>query len=121
MRKTTKIVVFLIMLHAGAALLAASGVAADMGIQPEPGGEDTVNETQEDAKNVDAEQGAFDTLFALYTSVTSSISGVLNAAFALERMLGNLGVPIYITAFLAAPIPIIVGLDIVYLLTGRSV
>lgn len=120
MRKSTKLVVFLIMLHAGAGLLSASGVAADMGVLPDPGGDEKIDTAQSSAENVEAEGGIADTLFALYTSVTNSIMGVFNTVFALELMLSNLGIPVYVTAFLAAPVPIIVGLDIVYALTGRS-
>jgi hypothetical protein len=120
MRKTTKLVVFLVMLHAAAAFLAASGVAADMGAMPDPGGGEKVDTATSEAESVKAEGGIADTLFALYTSVTSSIMGVLRAAFALEIMLTNLGIPAYVTAFVAAPIPIIVGMDVVYALTGRD-
>lgn len=120
MRKTTKLVVFLVMLHAAAGLLSASGVAADMGVLPDPGGDEKIETAASDAKSVEAEGGIADTLFALYNSVTKSIMGVLNAAFALEIMLHNLGIPMYVTVFLAAPVPIIVGFDIMYALTGRS-
>lgn len=120
MRKTTKLVVFLIMLHAAAGLLSASGVAADMGVLPDPGGDKRVGDAQSAAESVKAEGGIADTLFALYTSVTDSIRTVFNTVFALEIMLANLGIPVYVTAFLAAPVPIIVGMDIVYALTGRS-
>lgn len=120
MRKTTKLVVFLVMLHAAAALLSASGVAADMGVLPDPGGDEKIERAQSDAQKVEAEGGAVDTLFALYNSVTGSLTGFLNTAFALEIMLSNLGIPVYVTAFLAAPVPIIIGMDVVYLLTGRA-
>lgn len=120
MRKTTKIVVFLIMLHASAGLIAASGLGADMGVMPDPGGDDKVQTAKDSANNVEAEGGIADTLFALYNSVAQSLTAFLNTAFALEIMLTNIGVPAYVTAFLVAPIPIIVGMDLVYLLTGRA-
>ena len=120
MRKSTKIAVFLIMLHAGAGMLAASGVAADMGVYPEPGGEKAVSNAQSAGENVDVEGGFGATLFTAIASVATSVLDIVRLVFALEAMLINLGVPIYFVAFVAAPVPIIFGLDIAYMISGRS-
>jgi hypothetical protein len=119
MRFSTRIVIFLLFLNAGAGLMVQSGVAADWGVDPNPGGDAELEKANATAAEIDPSGGLGDTLFGLYNSIAGTFQTVLETATAGPTMLNNLGVPGYLTAFLFAPLYLIVGIDVVYLLTQR--
>lgn len=110
---------FLILFNAGPAALMASGVAADWGIEPAVSGDETIDQANEDLRNIEASGGFGDTLFGLYTTVTEPVRGLLNIVLAGPTMLQSVGVPTWLTAFMFAPAYMIVGGAIVYVLAGR--
>ena len=119
-RPSTNIVIFLFLLNASATLLTASGVAGDLGIQPDPGADERIQATEQKMKELEASGGFGATLFLMYISITRVIEGVFGLLFAGPTMLANLGVPSWLLAFVFAPQYLIVGMDVVYLLTGRN-
>jgi len=119
MRYSTRIVIFLVFLNAAAAALVASGAAADMGIAPNPGGDQALAEANQSVAQVSPGGGPVDTLFGLYSSVADTLSNVFGAVFAGPAMIAALGVPTWITAFVFAPMYLLVGIDIIYILTQR--
>lgn len=120
MRKTTRITMMLLFINLSAAAIDGSGLAADWGVDPNPGMDQAVEDLQTAMGNIDP-SNLGSTLFGLYTSVTSSLEIVFNFIIYGPVMFNNLGVPGWATAVLFAPAYLFAGTDIAYLLTGRDV
>jgi hypothetical protein len=120
MRISFQLVLVLVLLNSAAGVLVASGVAGDMGIQPNPGGDEKVAQANQSASSVDAGGGFGDTLFGLFISIAKAFEGVSNVVFFGPAMLTNLGIPSWATGMFSAVTTLIVGADAAYLLTGRS-
>ncbi|MGK7297342.1 MAG: hypothetical protein ACNS61_16215 [Candidatus Wenzhouxiangella sp. M2_3B_020] len=117
--KAVLIIVFLVFLQAVPSVLFASGVAADMGIDPQVSGSGNVDDARDAASNVEVSGGFAQTLFALYASVTGPVKTILGILFGAELMFISLGVPSWMVAFVFAP-KFLVGFGaIVYTLAGR--
>lgn len=112
-------VIILFMLNAGAVLMEDTGLAADMGVAPEPGGEDEIDAANSSAISIRAEGGIDETLFSAFTAVADTFNTVFAVLFAGPRMLNNLGVPDPITTFIFAPMYLIVGIAVADIITGR--
>lgn len=63
--------------------------------------------------------GLGETLFGALLSALNTFEGVVEAIFALPILLGNVGVPGPITAFLMAPLGFVVLYDGLHIMTGR--
>jgi len=120
MRKTTHILMFLLFLHAGATMFVASGAAADLNMDPSVGGGEQLDKSQSNAEEVSSSQGTDDTLFGSFASAAGTVVGLFKGVFALELMLLNLGLPGFLVTFIIAPLSVIVGLDVLYTITGRN-
>jgi hypothetical protein len=124
MRKSTNIVMFLVLMNATALFLTASGVGADLGIAPQTGGGQGVESVNSalNPDNVNPGGGAGGTLFGLFTSAATIFKDVaVMATVGGPLMLANLGVPAFVVTFVFAPMYLIVGADALYLYTGRDV
>lgn len=121
MRISTKLVIFLMLMNAAAGMMVASGVAEDLNIQPNPGGDTRVNETKQNASQVKAGGGLGSTLFTMYSTVADTLDSIYTLAFYGPEMLENLGVPGFLTDMFNGVLTVIVGADIVYALTGRDI
>lgn len=122
MRKSTQIVMFLVMMNATAGFLTASGVAADLGISPQPGASVQVGEINDAAQQPNPGGGAGGTLFGLFVSVATIAKDIfVLATVGGPLMLSNLGIPGFIVGFIFAPIYLIVGADLLYIYSGRSI
>lgn len=119
MHISTRVVIFLVVLNSAAGAFDASGVANDWGVQPNPGMNEEIEELNNAMSNINPSSGIGGTLFALYTSVTSTFEIVLNFIFYGPIMFQNLGVPGWLTGLVFAPQYILAGTGIVYALTGR--
>lgn len=111
-RATTQIVIGLMLLTAASNAIMFSGVGAALDIAPSTGAEDRVEQTQDDASGFEPSQGNSDTLFSLYTSVTTVITSIYQIVFAAPLMFINLGVPTWLTGFIFTPLVVIVVTDI---------
>jgi len=120
MRKSTRIAVFLLLLNASAAAVGQSGVADDWGVDPNPGMDEAIEDLEQAMDNIDP-SNLGETLFGLYTSITSSVKIVFNFVFYGPVMFNNLGVPAWATGVIFAPQYLFVGTDIAYVLSGRDV
>lgn len=118
-RPSVNIAVLLILVNSGAAFFLATGVAGDWGVAPEVGGDEEINQVQDTAGSLESNSGTGDTLLGLYDAVTGAFSSLVQIVFAGPTMLQNLGVPSAVTAFFFAPMYLIVGADIIYVLSGR--
>ncbi len=112
--------IFLLFLNAGPAALVASGVAADWGIDPAVSGGGSIDQANEDMRNIEASGGFGDTLFGLYTTVTGPVRTLLSVVTAGPTMLASAGVPGWLVGFMFAPQYLIVGGTIIYVLAGRA-
>lgn len=121
MRPSLLIILFLIMLSASANVLVSSGVAGDMGIAPDPGGEEEVDSTINQTNEVQASNGLGSTLFGMYSSIAGIFEGMVSLVFAGPIMLYNIGIPRWILDFVFSGAAIITAADIIYLLTGRDI
>jgi len=117
--KAMSIVIFAIFLNAVPGLMLASGVAADMGVDPSVGGDAQVQEANQEASNIEPSGGFGETLFTLYTSLGTTLQGVLGVLIGAELMFISLGVPDWLVAFIFAPKFIIFGAALIYVLAGR--
>jgi hypothetical protein len=120
MRKSTRVAVFLLLLNASATAVVQSGVANDWGVDPNPGMDEAIQDLEEAMGNIDPTNFG-DTLFGLYTSVTSAVEVIFNFVFYGPIMFQNLGVPDWATGVFFAPQYLFVGTDIVFVLSGRDV
>lgn len=119
MRYSTRLVVFLFFLNAAAGLLVASGWAGDAGIQPQPGGDTAIEQANSSAAAVQASGGLGQTLYGLFISVSGTFRSIIGAVTAGPVMLANLGVPGWLVGFVFAPMYLFIGIDMMFMLTGR--
>lgn len=117
--KAIFIVVFMFFLHAVPGLLLASGVAADMGIDPAISGGEGIDQANNELRDIEPSGGFAATLFTLYTSVTGPVKTLLDVLLGAEMMFIGLGVPSWLIAFVFAPKFIILGGGVIYVLAGR--
>jgi len=113
------VTIILMLLNATPALLVNSGVAEDFGVDPAVGGDQRIDYANQNMSDVEPSGGIGDTLFQLFSSVTEPVKAVVDVLFAGPKMFNNLGVPEYITTFIFAPLYLITGGTIIYVLAGR--
>lgn len=119
--RSTNILIFLVALNASAVVIGAVGVGADLGYQPTIGGDGEIQNANESAANVEAQSdSAFDTFVGAVISAASTITTILGVVTAGPQMLINLGVPAFIVLPLATPLYILVGIDILQIISGRD-
>jgi hypothetical protein len=121
MVEASQIVVVLVLLNASAAFAGSTAVGQDLGVQPTTGAEAEIQAANESIESNTFQQSSEDELIG---SITGSVSGpirqVFNLVFAAPRMFINLGAPTGLVAVFAAPLYIVVGLNIFSILTGRD-
>lgn len=119
--RSTNILIFLVALNASAIVIGAVGLGADLGYQPTIGGDGEIQNANESAANVEAQSdSAFDTFVGAVISAASTITTILGVVTAGPQMLVNLGVPAFIVLPLATPLYILVGIDILQIISGRD-
>ncbi len=119
-RASSQIVIFLLCLNAVAGLVTASGIGADLDIDPSLGADDKVEQTNQEANDFDPSSGLGSTLFALFVDIGDLFGSIFTLVFYGPVMLSNIGIPIWLTTFPFAPAAFIVAKDIAYALTGRD-
>lgn len=120
MRPSTRIVIFLVFFNLAASMVMASGLGAAWGVAPNPGGDDEIDAANAEAEQVEPSGGFGETLFMMYNSIADTFNAIVRVVFAGPTMLTNVGIPAWFTTFLFGPMYILVGLDIMYALTGRE-
>lgn len=117
--RSVNLVIILFLLNASAGLMVASGYAEDIGISLTPGADEELNTAEDTAQNVSAGSSIGQTLFGLLAAAAKTANTIFTVIFIAPIMFQNLGVPTWITTFVFAPMYIIVGIDILQILTGR--
>jgi len=119
--KAVLVIVFMVFINGVPALLFASGVAADAGIDPAVSGGENIDSANNAAQQVDVSGGFGKTLFALYTSLAGPFQTILGVLFGAELMLISLGAPAWVVNFLFLPKFLIGFGAIAYVLAGRLI
>lgn len=119
MRYSTRLVIFLLFLNAGAGAFVASGTAADWGVSPTVGGDDALQQANQSATSIQGDGGFAQTLFGAFAGAANAFEGIFSVVFAGPLMIANLGVPSWLVTFVFAPAYLLVGIDLVYILTQR--
>lgn len=115
MRRSFEVVLFYIFATASANLLSA----AIPGLSIAHGTGAAREGLSESVNNFNPSGGLADTLFGSLLAVLDVFEGMVTAATALPTLLGNLGVPGPIVAFLMAPLGFIIVYDGMHIMSGR--
>ena len=120
MRITTSVVMAYIWFMAAAALLDTTGVTDAMGVSSQTSAGQTFGEAIEALNSISGGGISAESLIGIYTIVTTSIEGFLLALTAGPRILVNVGIPLSFVVFLHAPIALLAGRQLLYVLSGRQ-
>ncbi len=121
--RSTKIVIFLVLLNGSALLVGATGLGPALGVDPAIGGDEQISEAEESVEEIDQDRSQLD----LFTGGLIEAVTVLTSIFAIitagPQMLINLGGPMIepFIIFLSAPLYLIIGLDILNALIGGGI
>jgi len=118
--KAIQLVVFMVFISAVPNLVVASGLAEDMGWDPDVSGSGYVDDANENMSNIEPSGGFAGTLFQLYTSVAGPVKILMDLLFGAEIMMASIGIPSWIIGFVMAPKAIIGGGAMIYVLAGRN-
>jgi len=119
-RTSINIVIILVLLN-GAAVLAGQVPATEqVGFQPTVGGDEEIEQAQQEGENVQSERSSLEEFVGGVLAAAGAVTTILGVFVAGPTMLTNLGVPAVIVAFLAGPLYVVVGLDVLYILSGRA-
>jgi len=119
-RATSTIVVFYLIFSAALTMLETIGWFDAMGMGGSISAGTKLQEASMAATQLSASGGFTDTLIALYVGATSTFQGFALGVFAGPQLLINMGVPLSIVGFIHSPLIVLVGLDGLYILTGRD-
>jgi hypothetical protein len=125
MSRTSKIVVFLIMLNASAGLFNATAFAQQAGVQVTIGGDQTINDAEEEARQVSTSRSAVDQFVGAIIGAAKSLLEVLKIIAIGPIMLSNLAAGVaeagIIIGWLTAPLYFVVAFDLYEFLTGNQI
>lgn len=118
MRVSVWIVMFLLFFNAGAGMLISTGVADEIGINPQTGNDDRLEAANESASNINPGSGSGGTLFGLYNALAQTLETIFNAILPGAAMLKTAGFPAFFVDFLFTAAFVIVGLDTIAFFRG---
>lgn len=119
-RPTTTLLVFFMVLNLFSAALMSTGVASSIGIETNVQGSDEVNQTVENATNIEAGSPTGSTLFGMYNALAGTLEAMVDIVTAGPTLLNQAGVPSVITGMLAPIFFVIIGIDILSFYKGWS-
>lgn len=120
-RMSTAVLIFLLLLNGSATMMTASGLAGDIGVNPNPGLNDEMDSIVTDSKDAfNPNSGVGDTLFAMFGAAFSAFKLLIQGVFSAPTMFVNLGFPSWFVIPVFAPMYFVVTLDLIYVATGRS-
>lgn len=119
-RPSSVIVVFLTFFTAAANLFENTGVTESMGIHTGVSAGQKLSQAISEMEQIRGSAGTVESLFSIFAMIGSAFEGFAAAVTAGPRLMLAAGLPDYIVAFLFAPAVLIVGLDIIYALSGRD-
>jgi|APHM01.1.fsa_nt_gi hypothetical protein len=118
--RSTNILIILVALNASAVLVGSIGLGAEAGYNPTVGGDDRIEEANQSASNVEGSGGVIDSFVGAVLNAASQLVTIFSVVVAGPQMLLNLGVPGPIVALVAAPLYIVVGIDLLEVISGRQ-
>jgi len=118
--KTKQIIIILTLLNASAVFVGVSGVGDAIGFEPTVGAGEEIDAVNEEAQEVSTQRSAADEFVGAVIGGVGVITSIFSLAFAGPRMFINLGAPAALVAVFAAPLYVVVGLDVIEFLTGRA-
>jgi hypothetical protein len=118
--RSTNVLVMLVLLNGAAVLAGAMPVTADVGYQPTVGGDAAIEEATDAGKNIQSDRSNLDQFVGGVIAAATVITTMLGGVVAGPQMLINLGAPPALVTFIAAPLYIYVGLDILHVISGRD-
>jgi hypothetical protein len=122
MRPTVFILMFLIFMNATVGLLGAAGFYEAAGVQPDIQTDGSLEDAERNAEQVSPEAGGGGipgSFVGAVTGLAGSIVPMLRTIVAAPLMFRSLGVPDVITAFVFAPLYLVVTIDVANFITGR--
>jgi hypothetical protein len=119
--RSTNVLVVLVLLNAAAVFAGTLPVTDDLGYQPTVGGDAEIQEATDAGKEIQSERSSLDQFVGGIIAAASTITAMLGVVVAGPQMLINLGAPAALVTFVAAPLYIYVGLDLLQVLSGRDI
>ncbi|MDY6776035.1 MAG: hypothetical protein SV253_08185 [Halobacteria archaeon] len=116
--RTLPILVLLIFLNGAAGFMAASGIADNLGVAPQPGGSGQIEEMNNDMKSFGSSTTDGEGFTGRVGGALSYVIDAFSVLFAAPTMIANAGVPTYAVTFAFAPLYLLVGLDLISLFLG---
>lgn len=120
MRITTSIVLFYVWFIASAGLMDSVGLTDAMGVAGTVSAGEQFGEAITELNNISGGGISAQSLVGIYTVVSSSIEGFLLALTAGPRLLANIGIPMPFVIFVHAPVALLAGRLMLYVLSGRD-
>lgn len=124
MRRPPEIMLFMIFVVAAASAMQASGLATEMGVQPDTGIDENVKDSKETLKDRsytgELKGGRVNFVGLIKGGVVKVIDAFI-LVYGLYEMLVNVGVPGWVAAFLSSPLFLVVGGFIIHMMTGRRI
>lgn len=118
--RSTNVLIALVLLNASAVFVGALPVTDDLGYDPAIGGNDEIAEAQGAGESIQSERSSLDQFVGGIIAAATTITTMLSVVVAGPQMLINLGVPALVVTFLSAPLYILIGLDLLQVLSGRD-
>lgn len=118
-RVETSVVVFYLWLNAAAVMLEEVGFTDALGIGYAGVG-DGLSGAMAELSSIQAGAGNAETLLAVFAAVTNAFQGIIGGLFAGPRFMLALGIPEPFVAFLMAPLGLIIGRGVIYMISGRE-
>jgi hypothetical protein len=119
--RSTNILVILVLLNGAAVLVGAMPVSDDLGYQPTVGGDQQIEQAQSAGQEIQSERSSLDQFVGGIIAAASTLTTMFGVVVAGPTMLINLGVPAPLVGFIAGPLYVYVGLDLLQVLSGRSI
>ena len=120
MRITLSVVLFYVWLTATAALLEGIGWLESIGVTSTAGAGDTLSDGIAELNDIEAGNLAVESLISIYLVLTTTVESFLQALTAGPRIMLNLGVPLEFVAFVHAPLALLAGRFLIFMLSGRE-
>lgn len=113
-------VVFFLTMNLFSGMLISTGAAADIGLgnQVEVGGDEDADEAESAAEEISTGSPTGETLFGMYNVLAKTLGQIRTIALGGPQMLGNAGVPGFITAPMEAIMLVVYGIAIIKFLRG---
>jgi hypothetical protein len=119
--RSTNVLVFLVLLNSAAVFAATLPVTGDLGYAPTIGGDQQIDDAQTAGQEIQSDRSSLDQFVGGILAAANTVTTMFGVVVAGPLMLTNLGVPEALVTFVAAPLYIFVGLDILQILSGRDI